>query len=96
VFVFDLFRGKYIHTTELLESPLEKGNNTIVKEYSNISLSTLNYYDLITSKLFREQVLTMMTACSWQAQRKMRLILKHLKKDSEKQRLMMFLKIRLL
>ena len=25
VLYFDLFRGKTIHTTELLESPLEKG-----------------------------------------------------------------------
>lgn len=52
-FIFDLFRGKTVHTTELLESPLEKGNNILVKEFSRIYLGILNYYDLIISKLFR-------------------------------------------
>ncbi|MFA5500718.1 MAG: DUF6036 family nucleotidyltransferase [Candidatus Omnitrophota bacterium] len=53
VFVFDIFRGKKVHTTELLESPLDEGNNYIVKEFSHIYLGALNYYDLIISKLFR-------------------------------------------
>lgn len=52
-FIFDLFRGKSIHTTELLESPLDKGNNILVKEFSRIYLGVLNYYDIIISKLFR-------------------------------------------
>ncbi|MEA3489644.1 MAG: DUF6036 family nucleotidyltransferase [Candidatus Omnitrophota bacterium] len=52
-YIFDLFRGKYIHTTELLESPLEEGKSTVIKEMSYISLAVLNCYDLITSKLFR-------------------------------------------
>lgn len=52
-FVFDLFRGNRIHTTELLESPLEKGNHLAFKEFSRIYLGILNYYDLIISKLFR-------------------------------------------
>ena len=52
-FIFDLFRGKSIHTTELLESPLDKGNNVLVKEFSRIYLGILNYYDIIISKLFR-------------------------------------------
>jgi len=52
-FVFDLFRGKRIHTTELLESPLNKGNHQLVKEYKSIYLGVLNFYDLIISKLFR-------------------------------------------
>jgi len=52
-FVFDIFRGKYIHTTELLESPLEKGNNTMVREFSYIYLGVLNCYDILISKLFR-------------------------------------------
>jgi hypothetical protein len=52
-FIFDIFRGKKVHTTELLESPLDEGNNYIVKEFSHIYLGALNYYDLITSKLFR-------------------------------------------
>jgi hypothetical protein len=52
-FIFDLFRGKSVHTTELLESPLDKGNNIPVKEFSHIYLGVLNYYDLLLSKLFR-------------------------------------------
>jgi hypothetical protein len=52
-FIFDLFRGKSVHTTELLESPLEKGNHILVKEFDRIYLGVLNYYDLIISKLFR-------------------------------------------
>jgi hypothetical protein len=52
-FIFDLFRGKAVHTTELLESPLEKGNHILVKEFDRIYLGVLNYYDIIISKLFR-------------------------------------------
>ncbi len=52
-FIFDLFRGKAVHTTELLESPLEKGNNISAKEFSRIYLGILNYYDIIISKVFR-------------------------------------------
>ena len=52
-FIFDLFRGKSVHTTELLESPLEPGNHMPVKEFERIYLGVLNYYDIIISKLFR-------------------------------------------
>ncbi len=52
-FIFDLFVGKTIFTTELLESPLEMGNHIPVKEFSSIYLGILNYYDLIITKLFR-------------------------------------------
>ena len=52
-FIFDLFRGKRIHTTELIESPLEKGNHVLIKEFDRIYLGVLNYYDIIISKLFR-------------------------------------------
>jgi len=52
-FIFDLFRGNHVHTTELLESPLLKGNNTLFKEFNHIYLGILNYYDIIVSKLFR-------------------------------------------
>jgi hypothetical protein len=52
-FTFDLFRGKSVHTTELLESPLDEGNNIPVKEFSRIYLGVLNYCDLLISKLFR-------------------------------------------
>lgn len=52
-FIFDIFPGKRVHTTELLDSPLENGNNTLIREYSRIYLGALNHYDLLTSKLFR-------------------------------------------
>ena len=52
-FVFDLFRGKAVYTNELLDSPLDKGNNILFKEFSHIYLGILNYYDIIISKIFR-------------------------------------------
>lgn len=52
-FIFDLYAGKTIFTTELLESPLGQGNYLSYKNYSSIHLGILNYYDLIISKLFR-------------------------------------------
>jgi len=52
-FIFDLFRGSVVHTTQLLESPLKKGNNILIKEFSHIYLGVLNYPDIIISKLFR-------------------------------------------
>ena len=53
VFIYDLFPGKRIHTTELLESPLDEGNHMLVKEFSHLYVGVLNEYDLIASKLFR-------------------------------------------
>jgi hypothetical protein len=52
-FTFDLFRGDSVHTTQLLESPLKKGNNALIKEFNHIYLGVLNPYDIIISKLFR-------------------------------------------
>ena len=52
-FVFDLFKGKSIHTTELLESPLKKDRHIFVAELNHIYFGALNYYDLIISKIFR-------------------------------------------
>jgi hypothetical protein len=51
--IFDLYVGKTIFTTELLESPLAEGNHVPYKEFSSVSLGILNYYDLMISKLFR-------------------------------------------
>ena len=53
IFIFDIFQGKRIHTTELLESPLEEGNHVLLKEFSHLYIGILNEYDLIASKLFR-------------------------------------------
>ncbi len=52
-FQFDIFRGKRIHTTELLDSPLEEGRHSILREFSYLYIGVLNDYDLITSKLMR-------------------------------------------
>ena len=52
-FIFEFFRGKFVHTTELLESPMDKKNHSLIKEFSHVYLGVLNYYDLIISKLFR-------------------------------------------
>jgi hypothetical protein len=53
LFIFDLFPGKCIHTTELLESPLKDGNHLLLKEFSHLYIGVLNEYDLVVSKLFR-------------------------------------------
>ncbi len=53
IFHFDLFSGNHIHTTELLNSPLEDGRNAVLKEYSHLYIGILNDYDLICSKLMR-------------------------------------------
>ncbi len=53
VFIFDLFPGKRIHTTELMESPLDKGNHELIKRFSYLYIGILNNYDLIVSKIFR-------------------------------------------
>jgi hypothetical protein len=52
-FRFDIFRGNRIHTTELLDSPLQKGNHSILMEFSRLYIGILNDYDLIVSKLMR-------------------------------------------
>ena len=52
-FIFDLFPGKRIHTTELLDSPLKADNHLFLYEFSRVYIGILNEYDLISSKLFR-------------------------------------------
>jgi hypothetical protein len=53
MYIFDLYPGKRIHTTELLESPLKQGNHFWIETLQYISVGVLNHYDLIISKLFR-------------------------------------------
>jgi hypothetical protein len=50
-FQFDIFRGNRIHTTELLDSPLEEGRHSVFMEFSYLYVGILNDYDLISSKL---------------------------------------------
>lgn len=52
-FIYDLFPGNKIHTTELIGSPLEEGKHMLLKEFSHLYVGILNEYDLIASKLFR-------------------------------------------
>ncbi len=53
VFIFDLFCGNRIHTTELLESPLQEGNHQLLMRFSHLYIGILNNFDLIASKLIR-------------------------------------------
>ena len=50
---YDIFCGNFIHTTELINSPLEKGRHSILMELSHLYIGILNDYDLISSKLMR-------------------------------------------
>jgi len=58
-YIFDLFAGKTIFVTELLESPLEEGNHIPIKAFEKLSVSALNDYDLIISKMFRGSAVDM-------------------------------------
>lgn len=53
IFLFDIFSGNRIHTTELFNSPLDEGGNSVLKVYSHLYIGILNDYDLICSKLMR-------------------------------------------
>ncbi len=51
--VFDLFAGNTVFQTELLESPLDKGNHIPIKAFKKLEVSALNDYDLVITKMFR-------------------------------------------
>jgi hypothetical protein len=51
--IFDFYRGLYVYTTGLLDSPLERDRHILFKEYTQIYVGILNYYDLLITKLFR-------------------------------------------
>lgn len=51
--IFDLFAGKRIHTTELLDCPLQEGKHRVFVKLSRIDILVLNDYDLICSKMMR-------------------------------------------
>lgn len=53
LYIFDLFKGKSIHTTELLDSPLGDGHHSLIKEFTHLYIGVLNDHDLMISKLFR-------------------------------------------
>lgn len=51
--LFDLYPGKRVYTTELLDSPLNPGRCRKWDEWKKIFVGTLNPEDLIISKMFR-------------------------------------------
>jgi len=51
--LFDLFPGKRIYVTELLNSPLARGGSQEWKVWKKIKVSILNPMDIIISKMFR-------------------------------------------
>ena len=52
-YIFDLYRGNKIHTTELFESPLKADRHKLIKQWQHLYVGVLNHYDLIISKIFR-------------------------------------------
>ena len=52
-FIFDLFPGNKVYITELLESPLRKGNNVKIRAFKKVYVGALNDHDLIITKMFR-------------------------------------------
>jgi len=52
-YIFDLFRGNNVHTTELLDSPLSPERHIFFEEFAYVYLGILNFYDMLISKLFR-------------------------------------------
>jgi len=83
-FIFELFRGKKVHTTELLESPLKEENHILIKEFSHIYLGVLNYYDLIISKLFRATAIDIEDSLSLIKNKREEIDIKRLKERFQK------------
>ena len=52
-FIYQLWCGNRVFTTDLLESPLKDKNHILIKKWSHIYLGALNLTDLIITKMFR-------------------------------------------
>ena len=52
-FIYQIWRGNKVFTTDLLDSPLDPGNHILVKRWSHIYLAALNLTYLIITKMFR-------------------------------------------
>lgn len=52
-FIFDLFKGPQVFTTNLLDSPLDAGRHIPIREIGKLHISALNDLDLVISKMFR-------------------------------------------
>ena len=95
-FIFDIFPGKRVHTTELLSSPLAAGNNVPIKEFSYIYLGVLNHYDILISKLFRGALVDMEDCMALVKSRFSEIDMKRFVEPLERPLHMMSRKIRLL
>lgn len=52
-FIYQLWFGNRVFTTDLLESPLKENNHILINRWSHIYLGALNLTDLIITKMFR-------------------------------------------
>ncbi|QTA83857.1 Uncharacterized protein dnl_62780 [Desulfonema limicola] len=52
-FIYQFWSGANVFTTELLNSPLNEGQNIPIRKWKKIYLGALNLNDLITTKIFR-------------------------------------------
>jgi hypothetical protein len=52
-FIYQIWCGNRVFTTDLLESPLKEKNHVLIKKWSHIYLGALNLFDLIITKMFR-------------------------------------------
>ena len=52
-FIYQLWCGNRVFTTDLLESPLKGNNHILINRWSHIYLGALNLTDLIITKMFR-------------------------------------------
>jgi len=52
-FIYQLWCGNRVFTTDLLESPLKENNHILINRWSHIYLGALNLTDLIITKMFR-------------------------------------------
>jgi hypothetical protein len=52
-FIYQLWCGNRVFTTDLLESPLKGNNHILINRWTHIYLGVLNLTDLIITKMFR-------------------------------------------
>ena len=52
-FIYQLWCGNKVFTTDLMESPLKENNHILIKKWPHIYLGALNLIDLIITKMFR-------------------------------------------
>jgi hypothetical protein len=52
-FIYQFWCGSRVFTTDLLDSPLEKGKHILIKKWTDIYLGALNLIALIITKMFR-------------------------------------------